>query len=239
MSFNTLDLLRAFELSLKKARLLVVGLDFRVEIWVDMGHVTRVEGCAGDALGDYLILQPVDVWIRPYDSIAEGQVNVPINSLAASKELETFSLPVDALVPPAYFPENLYTQKIERMKPNSVISQPTSKPPVSQLKVAAVGRQTINVENQLPVTHTMVTFKLGLPETKVIGRQPDCQIVLDQFDVSRRHCELVFDGTKLEVKDLGSVNGTFVNGNQVTDSKISSHDILNVGNSYFIIVINP
>lgn len=52
-------------------------------------------------------------------------------------------------------------------------------------------------------------------EEAVIGRHPDCQIQLDSNMVSRRHARVFRDGGKLLVEDLGSGNGTFVNGGRI------------------------
>lgn len=52
-------------------------------------------------------------------------------------------------------------------------------------------------------------------EEAVIGRHPDCQIQLDSNMVSRRHARVFRDGTRLLVEDLGSGNGTFLNGGRV------------------------
>ena len=49
----------------------------------------------------------------------------------------------------------------------------------------------------------------------VIGRHPDCGIQLDSNMVSRHHAEVIFDGQKHYLKDLGSGNGTFLNGKKV------------------------
>ena len=49
----------------------------------------------------------------------------------------------------------------------------------------------------------------------VIGRQSDCDIVLDSNSVSRRHAEVVADGGAFFVEDLGSRNGTYVNGRKI------------------------
>ncbi len=49
----------------------------------------------------------------------------------------------------------------------------------------------------------------------VIGRHPECQIQLDSNMVSRKHARVFRDGGKLFVEDLGSGNGTFLNGGRV------------------------
>ncbi|MBN1852503.1 MAG: SpoIIE family protein phosphatase [Pirellulales bacterium] len=46
----------------------------------------------------------------------------------------------------------------------------------------------------------------------ILGRHPDCQIVLDEAAVSRHHAEITCQGDCFFIQDLGSRNGTFVNG---------------------------
>jgi pSer/pThr/pTyr-binding forkhead associated (FHA) protein len=48
-----------------------------------------------------------------------------------------------------------------------------------------------------------------------IGRHDDCTIRIKSSQVSRRHCEIVDADGKLTIRDLGSSNGTFVNGKRI------------------------
>jgi pSer/pThr/pTyr-binding forkhead associated (FHA) protein len=65
-----------------------------------------------------------------------------------------------------------------------------------------------------------------LKELMVIGRANDCDISLAAAHLSRRHAQLqVVDGM-LFVKDLGSANGTFLNGQQVTEARVRRGDEL-------------
>jgi hypothetical protein len=48
-----------------------------------------------------------------------------------------------------------------------------------------------------------------------IGRNETCDLIVDDPLVSRRHCQIVWDGVYCTVEDLGSTNGTFVNGKQL------------------------
>jgi pSer/pThr/pTyr-binding forkhead associated (FHA) protein len=48
-----------------------------------------------------------------------------------------------------------------------------------------------------------------------VGRHPDADIFLDDVTVSRRHAEFLRAGTDFEVKDLGSLNGTYLDGNRI------------------------
>jgi pSer/pThr/pTyr-binding forkhead associated (FHA) protein len=52
-----------------------------------------------------------------------------------------------------------------------------------------------------------------------LGRQADCFICIKSSQVSRRHCELYEKKGILHIKDLGSANGTFVNGKKIRGEK--------------------
>jgi pSer/pThr/pTyr-binding forkhead associated (FHA) protein len=53
-----------------------------------------------------------------------------------------------------------------------------------------------------------------------IGREAGNQIVINDAEVSRKHTQFVFQGGKYVVTDLGSTNGTFVNGQRVTGQHV-------------------
>lgn len=62
-------------------------------------------------------------------------------------------------------------------------------------------------------------FVFDEPATCLIGRSRDCSIalplVVDHLDVSRHHCLIEIAPPSLRVRDLGSLNGTFVNGQKI------------------------
>ena len=63
-----------------------------------------------------------------------------------------------------------------------------------------------------------------------LGRHDDCVIRIKSSQVSRRHCELFEVGGQLMLRDLGSSNGTYVNGKRVTGEQAVKHgDELTVG----------
>jgi predicted component of type VI protein secretion system len=73
------------------------------------------------------------------------------------------------------------------------------------------------------------TLKLADGVT-VIGRHDDCLIRIKSSQVSRRHCELYEVADKLTLRDLGSSNGTFVNGKKVSGQQALKHgDEVTVG----------
>ncbi|MGE0448626.1 MAG: SpoIIE family protein phosphatase [Vicinamibacterales bacterium] len=81
--------------------------------------------------------------------------------------------------------------------------------------VDAQGRRTVTVQSG-PFT---------------IGRSPDTQLQLADAHVSRRHAELVQQGTAWHVRDLGSRGGTFVNDTRVDDAALKSGDRIRIGNT--------
>ncbi|MGW7357042.1 FHA domain-containing protein [Streptomyces sp. NPDC054802] len=70
-----------------------------------------------------------------------------------------------------------------------------------------------------------------------IGRSPDNELVVDDLVVSRRHAELrsLADGT-YEIVDLGSHNGTYLNGLPVGRAPVGPGDIVGIGHSAFVLV---
>jgi hypothetical protein len=72
--------------------------------------------------------------------------------------------------------------------------------------------------------------RIPLSEKPVlIGRLPDCEITLADPNVSRRHAEVRPFGTGFLVVDLGSTNGTRVNGASVSEHQLKDGDAITVG----------
>ena len=71
-------------------------------------------------------------------------------------------------------------------------------------------------------------------EALVIGRLPECDVVLPDSNVSRRHAELRRKGDGVFVTDLGSTNGTRVNGTPVREQLLASGDEISVGSTKLV-----
>lgn len=63
----------------------------------------------------------------------------------------------------------------------------------------------------------------------VAGRHPNADIFLDDVTVSRKHAEFVRSGERFEVRDLGSMNGTYLNGSRVEGAILVDGDQVQIG----------
>lgn len=73
------------------------------------------------------------------------------------------------------------------------------------------------------------TFRLTPGAVKTVGRTSRADFVLDVALVSRLHCRLTAAAEELEVVDLKSTNGTFVNDKRVGKAHLKSGDRLRIG----------
>jgi len=64
----------------------------------------------------------------------------------------------------------------------------------------------------------------------LVGRGDDCELRIDHKSVSKRHCVLVKTDGLVLVRDLGSTNGTRVNGQRVRRAALLPNDFLTVAN---------
>lgn len=72
------------------------------------------------------------------------------------------------------------------------------------------------------------TFPLG-KDRVVLGRKPGCDVVLADEKVSGRHAEIVFEDGRYVLRDLGSTNGTLLDGRRVEEIVLSPFDVLQLG----------
>ena len=61
------------------------------------------------------------------------------------------------------------------------------------------------------------------------GRHPDSDIFLDDVTVSRRHAEFYRHGDRFTVRDVGSLNGTYVNRERIEETDLSGGDEVQIG----------
>lgn len=80
-------------------------------------------------------------------------------------------------------------------------------------------------------------FPLTKPVT-VVGRKNTCDLRIPLGAVSRQHFQVERDGATLKLKDLGSSNGTYHNGERVLESELEAGDQVQVGPVTFIVEMN-
>jgi pSer/pThr/pTyr-binding forkhead associated (FHA) protein len=78
-------------------------------------------------------------------------------------------------------------------------------------------------------------LRLTEGNSTAIGRHSSCEFVLRKDDVSRRHAEVFFEGGTFRLRDLGSTNGSFLNGEKVEGSgALSAGDKIEIGSSIIL-----
>lgn len=71
-------------------------------------------------------------------------------------------------------------------------------------------------------------------DASVLGRDGKCDYTIEDETVSREHCRIRRDGETFHVHDLGSGNGTYLNGERVYHAALTDGDILKVGESLIL-----
>jgi pSer/pThr/pTyr-binding forkhead associated (FHA) protein len=84
-----------------------------------------------------------------------------------------------------------------------------------------------------------LVIPLARPLT-LIGRNADCDIHLVSSRVSRRHCCLAMDSGRVVVRDLGSTNGTWIDGRRVEEGRLHPGGELGIAHLRFrLALVDP
>jgi hypothetical protein len=75
-----------------------------------------------------------------------------------------------------------------------------------------------------PITHSRT----------IIGRGSDATITVDDTGISRKHVEVLWDGTRAQVGDLGSTNGTLLNGEPVSRAPLQPDSVIDIGRTRIV-----
>ncbi|GAA3937442.1 hypothetical protein GCM10023085_18510 [Actinomadura viridis] len=112
---------------------------------------------------------------------------------------------------------------------------------------APVGTDQVAVEALPPGTALLVVkrgpnagsrFLLDQDRTSA-GRHPESDIFLDDVTVSRRHAEFAREGGAFSVRDVGSLNGTYVNRQRIDHAGLSGGDEVQIGKFRLVFLTNP
>jgi pSer/pThr/pTyr-binding forkhead associated (FHA) protein len=96
-------------------------------------------------------------------------------------------------------------------------------------KPSLVARARFRLFPPPPATPSGLLVALAADRPSVIGRSRSCDLVLRDDSVSRRHVMLALDGDHAVVTDLGSTNGTLLNGRWITQAEARPGDVLQLG----------
>ncbi|WJM15758.1 FhaA domain-containing protein [Microbacterium arborescens] len=73
----------------------------------------------------------------------------------------------------------------------------------------------------------------------VIGRGSDADITIPDAGTSRKHVEILWDGERAMVRDLGSTNGTQLNGARVSEAALPSDGVVHIGRTDIVFRVVP
>jgi hypothetical protein len=165
----------------------------------DHGRLGEWEDALSDELRDvvnehagqqqYAFVGPITVKFEEAEDLDTGLFRVRSSTTKGARRV--------ASGPPAQAPSS---RPRSRHAPDEPIGQA---PPPSR---SAVPQISLEVEGRTHHVNSTIT---------VLGRGAEADVVVDDAGVSRRHAEIHTDGGRVRVVDLGSTNGTFVDGERV------------------------
>lgn len=94
-------------------------------------------------------------------------------------------------------------------------------------------RPRARVEHALVIDGPNTRFPLA-EGSNVIGRSQDAQVKLPDTGVSRRHVDVTIDGPVAVAHDLGSTNGSIVNGQRISSQQLRDGDVIRIGHSVLV-----
>jgi pSer/pThr/pTyr-binding forkhead associated (FHA) protein len=74
-------------------------------------------------------------------------------------------------------------------------------------------------------------------DVTTVGRHPSSDIFLDDVTVSRKHAEFRREGTTFSVRDVGSLNGTYVNRQRIDASPLATGDEVQIGKFRLVVML--
>ena len=114
------------------------------------------------------------------------------------------------------------------------VVEPDSSPGAVHVDRSAFGRhQGLFVVNQGPKAGARYALDADFVS---VGRDPRSDIFLDDVTVSRHHAEVARDGARYSIRDVGSLNGTYVNRRLVDQGELNEGDEVQVGKFKLVFV---
>jgi hypothetical protein len=181
-------------------------------------------------------LQPIEIGQRVVREMDLGR-RVATSGLMAPNHVKIWLSPVDAERFEG-FQKALSTELSETVRQHAVAEGYNFVGPVAveifiddELAGGKIGVKASYVDGASEprvVTSAGETYVIGT-KPLVVGRQSDCDIVISDPNVSRRHAEIWRTAEGVAVRDLQSTNGTIVNGHRVTAVSLTPRDEIEIG----------
>lgn len=182
----------------------------------------------------YALLSPARVLITTDSDLAIGEFGI------AARVVSPDQMAVQAPATAAP-PEPVMVTTPVAPRPVAPEPEPVRAPAVEAPQVTTVYRpaEPLLADPQDPVVDPPETVTLTVggqahlvrDGKAVLGRSRECDVVVVDANVSRRHCEVVRDGDSWFVVDLDSTNGTELNGKAVKRAQLADGDRLTLGSS--------
>lgn len=105
------------------------------------------------------------------------------------------------------------------------------------LSTGMIEVRSVNVKGTVAWTPVLDINGKRYPITSsrtVIGRGSDADITVDDTGISRKHVEVLWDGTRAQVNDLGSTNGSKLDGNPVSKAPLSPDSVIDIGRTRIV-----
>jgi hypothetical protein len=96
---------------------------------------------------------------------------------------------------------------------------------------------SVNVKGNVSWTPVLDIAGKRYPITKsrtIIGRGSDADVTVDDTGISRKHVEVLWDGTRAQVNDLGSTNGSQLNGAPVNKAPLPPDSVISIGRTRIV-----
>ena len=102
--------------------------------------------------------------------------------------------------------------------------------------------QSVNVKGEIAWTPVLDINGKRHPITRartVIGRGTEADITVDDTSISRKHIEILWDGKRGQINDLGSTNGALLNGQPVSKSLLEPDSVIDIGRTRIVFRVLP
>lgn len=109
--------------------------------------------------------------------------------------------------------------------------------PDDRLSQGMIEVTSVNVKGTVAWTPVLDINGRRHPITKsrtIIGRGSDADITIDDSGTSRKHVEILWDGTRAQVRDLESTNGSKLNGQPVTKAPLAPDSVIEIGRTRIV-----